>query len=170
MKTQPEPAVVGIFRYQDQLARAVERLRQERCRFTAFSPTRGEWLQRLIPRAESPIRAVTLFGGIAGIVSGLGLAVYTFLSFRLLMSGKPVVPFVPLVIIAFEFMVLVGVLATLAGLLILAGMPRRRLPEGYDPRFSDDRFGLVVPTTGDSEDVKRLLREAGAEEVRDVPA
>ncbi|MBI5440541.1 MAG: DUF3341 domain-containing protein [Deltaproteobacteria bacterium] len=162
------PGVVGVFASQQGVLKAVERLRRERLDFTVFSPVRGEWLEEVVQGRTSPVRRVVLFGAIAGIVSGLALAVHTFLAWKLITGGKPVVPHVPLVIIAFEFMVLVGVVSLFAGMLALGRVPRLRLPKGYDPRFSRDRFGLLVPAAGAGSDVRGLLMEAGAEEVRDV--
>ena len=164
---EPRPALLGVFAYRDQLVRAVEGVRRGRFDYAVYTPTRGEWLEEVTRPEQSPVRAITLFGGIAGILSGTGLAVYTFLPWKLVVSGKPVVPYVPLVVIAFEFMVLIGVLSLFFGMLIAGRVPRLRLPEGYDPRFSKDRFGLLVHAS--TREARQLLLDAGAEEVRDVP-
>lgn len=168
MRKRGEAGLLGIFRHEDRLARAAERLRAEGRAFDVFSPTRGEWMHGLTRRRVSPVRLVVLSGALAGILAGVGLAVYSFLPFRMITGGKPVVPFVPLVVIAFEFMVLVGVLTLLGGMLAIGRIPRRKLPPAYDARFSEDRFGLLV-SAGSGPDVRKVLEECGAEEVRDVP-
>ena len=50
---------------------------------------------------------------------------------------------------------------------LLGRLPRLRPSDAYDPRFSNDRFGVAVrcaPGRGPS--VAEILRAAGAEEVR----
>jgi hypothetical protein len=48
-------------------------------------------------------------------------------------------------------------------------MPRLHLPDHYDPRFSEDRFGILVNCPdAREEEVRRLLMGAGAEEVHGV--
>jgi hypothetical protein len=48
-------------------------------------------------------------------------------------------------------------------------MPKMRLPAHYDKRFSQDRFGILVYCTdGDLESVSSILKDLGAEEVRQI--
>jgi hypothetical protein len=55
--------------------------------------------------------------------------------------------------------------------MLFAGrFPRRRLPDHYDPRFSGDRFGLLVSAGRDAGPVAAALLAAGAEDVREVRA
>jgi hypothetical protein len=64
-------------------------------------------------------------------------------------------------------MVLFGGLATVIGMVVLGGLPRFRPSSTFDPRFTNDRFGVAVhcaPERGGS--VRDLLRAAGAEEVQ----
>jgi molybdopterin-containing oxidoreductase family membrane subunit len=160
--------LLGVFRSHEGVVEAVERLRSENVEFTVYSPLRGEWLERVVGGRKSPVRLVVLGGAVAGILSGLALALHTFDGWKLITGGKPVYPYVPLLIIGFEFMVFVGVVSLFVGMLAIGGVPRLRLPKGYDPRFSKDRFGLLV--SGAGEDLRLLLEAAGAEEVRDVDA
>ena len=63
--------------------------------------------------------------------------------------------------------VLIGSLATVLGLFIMARIPRITQTVGYDPRFSDGSFGIWVECRPDEQDtVRRVLKEKGAEEVR----
>jgi molybdopterin-containing oxidoreductase family membrane subunit len=71
------------------------------------------------------------------------------------------------VVIAFELTILFGGLSTVLGMVLLGRLPRFRPSPAYDPRFSNDRFGVAVrcaPGRGGS--VCEILRGAGAEEVR----
>jgi hypothetical protein len=170
-RAMPKPALLGIFAYLDDLVEALGALKQANLDFTVFTPIPRPEIREAIPMKPSPVRYFTLFGGILGIISGLALAVYTVLQWKFIVSGKPVVPWIPFVIIAFEFCILLGVLITLTGLLITIRLPRLRLPSYYDPRLSVDRFGVLVRCTEvPQSEVSKLLTEAGAEEIHEVGA
>jgi hypothetical protein len=163
------PAVLGIYGYLDDLMNAVRAVQRQRLEYTVYTPILQQEIQAEVAPKPSPVRFFTLAGGILGIVAGLSLALYTVLQWKFIVSGKPVVPWVPFVIIAFESCILFGVLATVAGLLITARLPRRGLPAHYDPRFSCDRFGILVRCpNGSPEAIVAMLQEAGAEEVHQV--
>jgi hypothetical protein len=170
-RTMQNPALMGIFAYLDDFIEALQALKQANLDFTVFTPIPRHEIREAVPMKPSPVRYFTLFGGVFGIISGLSLAVFTVLQWKFIVSGKPIVPWVPFVIIAFEFCILLGVLITLTGLLINIRLPRLRLPPYYDPRFSVDRFGVLVRCTEvTQEEVSRMLTEAGAEEIHEVGA
>jgi hypothetical protein len=167
--TRGKPALMGIFAYLDDLVEAVEGLKRSNLDFTVFSPIPRHELREAIPMKPSPVRYFTLVGGVFGIISGLALAVYTVLQWKFIVSGKPIVPWVPFVIVAFEFCILLGVLITVVGMLITTRLPQLNLPGYYDPRFSVDRFGVLVRGIEvKADEVSRILREAGAEEIHAV--
>jgi hypothetical protein len=67
----------------------------------------------------------------------------------------------------FEMMVLFGGIATVIGMVVLGRLPRLRQTASYDPRFTNDRFGVAVHCAPErSPSVRDILRGAGAEEVR----
>jgi molybdopterin-containing oxidoreductase family membrane subunit len=163
-------ALVGIFSYLDDVLDAIGQLKEAHHPIeTVFSPTPRHEIDDALAVNPSPVRYFALLGGILGIVGGLSLAVYTGLQWKFIVSGKPVLAWIPFVVIAFEFCILLGVVGNLTGLLVSSRMPRVRLPSHYDPRFTEDRFGILVSfREAEEEKVSRLLREAGAEEVREV--
>jgi hypothetical protein len=66
-------------------------------------------------------------------------------------------------------MVLIGGLATVFGMMGLAGIPRLTMTVGYDPRFSHGDFGVWVHTPPEkSREASEVLRRNGAVEVRDA--
>jgi hypothetical protein len=169
VKSLEKPAVMAVFRYADDLLRALSALETLGTEVMVYSPSGASEVQRFLKKGPSPVRYYTFFGGLFGLISGFSLAVYTVLQWKFVVSGKPVIPWVPFVIVGFEFLILCGFLISFAGLLIHAGLPRFKLPVHYDPRFSDDRFGLLVYYKGRERDpISLLLTEAGAEEVRHV--
>jgi molybdopterin-containing oxidoreductase family membrane subunit len=53
------------------------------------------------------------------------------------------------------------------GMVLLGRLPRLKPSPSYDPRFSNDRFGVAVHCPPErSASVRDILRAAGAEEVR----
>ena len=65
------------------------------------------------------------------------------------------------------FAILFGGIATLIGMVLLGRLPRFTPSRTFDPRFTNDRFGVAVhcpPGRGPS--VRDILQGAGAEEVR----
>src|SRR2546429_8636118 len=72
----------------------------------------------------------------------------------------------------FEMPVLFGALSTILGIAFNAVFAARRLGTVlYDPRFTNDKFGIFVPCAPErAGQVEALLRQAGAEEVRRAEA
>jgi hypothetical protein len=169
MTGHKQQALMGIFIYQDDLLAALKALQGSQQGWSVFAPSADEELKEALKQGPSPVRYYTFFGGLFGLVSGFALAVYTVLQWKFVVSGKPIIPWIPFVIVGFEFLILFGVLFTFAGWLIHGRLPRLHLPAYYDPRFSNDRFGLMIPC-GPLERNKwaDLLKEAGAEEIHDV--
>ena len=167
--------VAGICSREQPLVEAAEQLRRRGYRnLQTFSPVPSEKLSSEEFSGESlegpgteqsPVRAYTLAGGILGFISGLALTIWTSLDWPLRTGGKPIVSIPPYLIIAFELTILFGGLFTLAGLLIHARLLRTASVDGYDARFSVDRFGVFVPCgDGQVEEVKQLFHAAGVEE------
>ncbi len=163
-----QPALMGIFIYLDDLLGALKAAQQANLDFTVFSPSATPEVQEALNTGPSPVRYYTLFGGLFGLVSGFSLAVYTVIQWRFIVGGKPIIPWIPFVIIGFEFLILFGVLISFAGMLIHTRLPRLHLPAHYDPRFSDNRFGLLIYyPPREREKVAGWLRESGAEDIHD---
>ena len=104
-----------------------------------------------------------------GAASGFLLSVYTAIQWHFVVSGKPVVPTIPYVIETFEFCILLGVLMNLAGILLLSRLPKTHLPEHYDPRFSEDHFGIaILCNEREKQKVSQILNQSGADEIHDL--
>lgn len=138
-------------------------------RIEVFAPAPAPALLAALPQPPSPVRVFTLAGGIAGGLSGLALTSGTALAWPLITGGKPILALPAFLVIAFELAILLGALAALSGFLWSARLPRRTCGEPYDPRFSADRFGVLVATEPERlDEARRLLEDAGAEAVRDA--
>lgn len=160
--------IVGVFREVDAVVDAIGALRKERPgEMTVYSPTPRHELDHALDHGPSVVRRFTLFGGLFGATCGYWIAIWASDYWPLVVGGKPVASWVPYTIFGFEVMVLFGALSTVAGLFINARVPRLTMTVGYDPRFSDDSFGIWVECPPDKlRRVEDLLRQHGAVEVR----
>jgi hypothetical protein len=162
--------VMAIFACLDDLLDAIRSLRQRSIEIAdVHSPTLNEEIITALGVKRSPVRFFTLGGGILGLLTGFGLSVYTAIQWHFIVSGKPPVPLVPYVIVAFEFCILFSVLFTLGGMLLLSRLPKMKLPAHYDARVTEDRYSMLIHCpAAEQGEIKQLLREAGAEEVHDL--
>jgi molybdopterin-containing oxidoreductase family membrane subunit len=161
--------VVGIFPSLDSLLSGVRQLKDGGFRVErVYSPTRTEEITDIMEGKPSPVRYFTLTGAITGALFGFGLANFAALKWSFIVWGKPPVVIVPYVVIAFEFCILFAVFATLIGIAVQTRLPSLRLPPDYDPRFSRDHYGAVVPC-GDQEKgrVRQIILRSGAADVKE---
>jgi molybdopterin-containing oxidoreductase family membrane subunit len=171
--------VVGVFAHVDTCVRALEELRAKGYHdLTVYTPVPIHEIEDVLERDRpvSRVRLFTLVGGALGIVSAFTITIWTSLKWGLVTGGKYLqfspsgvigssIP--PFFIIGFELMVLFGGIATLLGLITLARLPRFRPSPWFDPRFTNDRFGVAVHCPAErGGSVQTILLTAGAEEVR----
>jgi Protein of unknown function (DUF3341) len=162
--------VLGVFAHVDTTVDAIARLKAGGYRdLTVYTPVPvHEILDTLeVERPLSRVRLFTLVGALSGTTLGFFLTIYSALRFGQVTGGKPIVSIPPYVVIAFELTILLGGLATLLGMLVLARIPRLTPSPVYDPRFTRDKFGVAVGCApGQVQSVRDILAATGAEEVR----
>jgi len=162
--------VLGVFAHVDTTVRALEELRGKGYHnLEVYTPVPVHEIEDVMERDRpvSPVRLFTLIGGLTGTASGFFLTIWSALKWGLVTGGKPVVSIPPFVVIAFELTILFGGLASVLGAIVLGRLPRFRFTTAFDPRFSNDRFGVAVHCAPDrSPSVREILRTTGAEEVR----
>jgi hypothetical protein len=171
--------VLGVFAHVDTTVRALEELRAKGYHdLTVYTPVPVHEIEDVLERDRpvSRVRLFTLLGGLTGITSAFILTIWTSLTMGLVTGGKFLqygpggiwgssLP--PFLVIAFEMMVLFGGIATLIGLVTLARLPRLRPSATFDPRFTNDRFGVAVHCPPERKgSVQEILTRTGAEEVR----
>ena len=159
--------LIGVFDDGEKAATAIRAIRRDRLGdVSVYSPTADHEIDQALEVETSPIRSFILVGGLIGCVAGFAWPIYTVLQWPMITGGKPLISIPPFVVIAFELTILLGATAGLIGFLSLAGLPRLGRPVINDPRFTNDRFGVLVTCESGYEDrVKGLLEQAGAEEV-----
>jgi hypothetical protein len=162
--------VTGVFGSIDGAILAIRELKSKGyANFRVYSPVPHPDLEAALAPKESPVRVFTLVGGLTGCALGFAYAISTSLDWELITGGKPIVSLPPYVVIGFECTILIGALVTVAGMFLNARLPKLGVTPGYDPRFSNDKFGVVA--FGGPAQVAaaaEILRAAGAEEVSDV--
>jgi len=162
--------VLGVFAHVDTTVRALEELKAKGYHdLTVYTPVPVHEIENVVERDRpvSRVRLFTLIGGLTGTVSGFLLTIWSSMQWNLVVGGKPIASIPPFVIIAFELTILFGGLATVIGLVVLGRLPVVRRSATFDPRFTNDRFGVAVHCAADrSASVRDILRTAGAEEVR----
>jgi len=165
----PTPGVLGVFQYLDATLDAIKKLRAAgHTDFTVYAPIPRHEIEDALGQAVSPVRMFTLIGGIAGCAIGAWLTLWMSADWPIVVGGKPVGSIPPYVVIMFEMTILFGALSTILGIAFNALFAARRLGTvAYDPRFTNDKFGIFVPSEpARAGQVESLLRGAGAEEVR----
>lgn len=160
--------LVGIFRYVDDFQRAIRLVREKGIReFEVYMPTYLHEVAEELDQRPSPVRYVTFIGGLTGFLSAIAMTGYMSLDWPLRPSMKPVLSWPAYTIIMFELTVLLGGIFNLLGMFFFSRLLNPRFPKGFDPRFTDDHFGLVVyGTREDLHSLEKILRDSGAVEVR----
>ena len=163
------PGVLGVFAHLDATVDAIKRLQAGTYQgLTVYSPVPRHELEDVLAQPVSPVRMWTLIGGIAGCAFGAWLTLYMSYDWPIVVGGKPIGSIPPYVVIMFEMTVLFGALSTILGIAFNALFAARRLGTvAYDPRFTNDKFGIFVPCPPERQgQIEALLRSTGAEEVR----
>ena len=162
--------VLGVFAHVDTTVRALEELKSKGYHdLTVYTPVPVHEIEDVLERDRpvSPVRLFTLIGGLTGTASGFFLTIWSAMQWGLITGGKPVASIPPYVVIAFELTILFGGVATLLGMVVLARLPRLRPSPTFDPRFTNDRFGVAVHCAAERRaSVRQILTAAGAEEVK----
>ncbi len=156
--------VTGLFKSQKETLAAVEKIQKHGWDVTeVHSPIPSESLAKALGRKKSKIGWFTLAGGIIGFFSGFSLAVFTATRWNLIVSGKPIVSWIPFFVIAFECTILFAVLGNVLGVITQVGLPQKNYEKNYHPECSGSLYGVEVASKPENvDDLKDLLHRAGS--------
>ncbi|HKQ71965.1 MAG TPA: DUF3341 domain-containing protein, partial [Polyangiaceae bacterium] len=141
----------------------------------AYTPYPIEEVWEAIGHHKSPVPFIVLCGGIFGGLSGFFLQYWVaVIEYPLNIGGRPFNSWPAFIPVTFECTILGAVLAAVAGVFILNG-----LPEPYHPVFNVERFAqasrdrcfLCIEATDpkfDRDRARELMAEWSATEVTDV--
>ena len=158
--------ILGIFDDYDSFIRALRELKEiDPERILTYTPVPYHEVEEILDERESPIRYVTLAGGLLGFGLGAWLTIYTAEAYPLIVGGKPLISIPPYLIIAFELTILLATVLTAIAYFTIS--PISRSGVSYDPSFSEDRFGISIESSDiGSEQLKEIMERHGAVEVR----
>jgi len=170
--------VMGEFHHPQELVDAIEHVRAEGyTKIDAYTPYPIEEVWEAIGHHKSPVPLIVLIGGIVGGLSGFFLQYWvSAVEYPLNIGGRPYNSWPAFIPVTFECTILGAVLAAVAGVFILNGLPEPYHPVFNVPHFafaSRDRYFLCIEATDPKFDRQRahlLLLSLRASEVSDVPA
>lgn len=159
-------AVVGVFTYLDDALDAVQKVKAANFDYKMYSPVPRHEIEDVTYPEKSPVRRVSMIAGITGCCFGFTLSIMTSLDWPMRTSAKQIASIPAFFVPGYECTILFGGVCTLLAIFAFCKIPNVLRSAGYDPRFSYDKFGVVVACN--SEQVDRLrtqLLESGADEV-----
>ncbi|HPG27080.1 MAG: DUF3341 domain-containing protein [Spirochaetaceae bacterium] len=164
--------LVSVYELPSDVANVVRKLKARGFEdLTTYSPAPFEEIELAEDPRPSKVRAFTLIGGLAGVVTGFGIQIWMSMDWPLKIAGKNIAAIPPMWIIGFELTILFGGILTVLGLFGLGGLYPRPLDEHYSPRFSAEEFGVVVRCEErDVAEVEALMRGHNAKEVNLAPS
>jgi hypothetical protein len=159
--------VMAAYHELDALIDAIEALKARNfAKVVVYTPTPRHEIDHVLRSPVSPVRRFTLIGALLGASFGWWIAIWTSDYWPMVVGGKPVAAWLPYTIIAFEVMVLVGALSTVAGMFVYSRVPKITATVGFDPRFTGTHYGIYVETAPERlREAESVLRDAGAAEV-----
>lgn len=163
---QPPGGILAAFQHVDAAARAIRQVKELGYRdFTVYTPVPNFEIMEAVGHRVSPVRLWTLIGGLTGFVSGYAMTMWMSYDYPIVVGGKPLGSIPPYIVIMFELTILLGALATIAGLAF--HITRSHRAAAYDPRFTNDLVGVFVPCPAERRTaVQQVFQQAGATEVR----
>jgi hypothetical protein len=130
----------------------------------AFTPYAVHGLDDALGLRRSRLTWVCFLAGAMGATAAMAFQVWTSaVSWPLNIGGKPFASIPAFIPVTFELTVLSAALASAAAFFLRSRLFPGRGTRPPLPRLTDDRFALVV---ADGADARRLLRAAGADEIR----
>ncbi|MCB0335079.1 MAG: DUF3341 domain-containing protein [Bdellovibrionales bacterium] len=158
--------VVGVYTYLDDILSAIEAVKEKSMDYCVYAPTYIPDIEEATDKKRSHVCKVSLTGALTGLTAGFTLAIWCGLDWPLRVSAKEVLAVPAYVVIGYECTILLGAISTLLAIFHFCRLPDIFRRPGYDPRFSYDKFGLVVGCDGNETDaMKDLLQNSGADEV-----
>lgn len=165
--------VVGIFDDEDILLEGVEKVRDNGVKIhEVYSPFPVHGLDEALGYKRSRLPMAAFLFGMTG--TGLALTMQIWMlgyDWPMIIGGKNFASLPPFIPVTFELTVLLAALGMVATFMIVSDMKPYKWPRQFDLRSTDDKHVMAIDlalNAGKSrEDIKRILKEAGASEAND---
>lgn len=169
--------IMAEFDTPTELVEAANRVREAGYTKTdAFSPFPLHEIDEALGIKRSILPLLVFFGGITGLLSGIGLQVFIhYIDYPLNVGGRPYLSWPSFVPPAYELTILLAGVTAVFGMLFLNGLPRPYHPVFNVPRFAlatREKFFLLIEAADpkyDYEQVRNFMQELNPQEVFDVP-
>ena len=144
-------------------------------RMDTFSPFPVEEAWEAIGHHDRRLSLIVLCGGIAGLLTGLGLQEWVHqVAYPINIAGKPLNSWPQFIPVIFELTILFASLSAVIGMIVLNGLPQPYHPVFNVPRFehaSRDKFFLLVESNDpkfDRQGTLEFLKGLNPSEVNEV--
>jgi hypothetical protein len=171
--------LMGEFEDPTALVAAARRTYDEGYRkFDSFSPFPIHEIFSAMHLEDRRVPWIVLAGGIAGMLTGLGLQVWvSAFAYPLNIGGRPYLSWPMFIPVTFELTILFAAFGAVFGMFILNGLPMPYHPVFNVARFtehaSQDGFFLAIEADDpkfDRQGTRAFLQSLGAKDVSDVDA
>jgi hypothetical protein len=141
----------------------------------AFSPFPLHEIDEALGIKRSILPVLVFFGGVAGLLGGLGLQVFVhYIDYPLNVGGRPYLSWPSFVPATYELTILLAGFTAVFGMLFLNGLPKPYHPVFNVPRFAlatREKFFLLIEAADpkyDHDETKSFMESLGPQEVFDV--
>lgn len=174
-----EKQIYGILAEFDtptEIVRAAEKVRDAGFTKTdVFSPFPIHEMDEALGIKRSILPYLVFAGGVAGLLSGIGLQVFTHVfDYPLIVGGRPHLSIPSFVPVTYELTILLAGFTAVFGMLFLNGLPQPYHPVFNVPRFAlatREKFFLLIETKDPKfnyEETKSFMESLNPQEVFDV--
>lgn len=165
--------VVGIFDNEDILLEGVGKIRGNGVKIhEVYSPFPVHGLDEVLGYKRSRLPIAAFLFGMTGTSLALLMQIWMLgYDWPMIIGGKNFASLPPFIPVTFELTVLLSALGMVATFMIVSDMKPYKWPRQFDLRSTDDKHVMAIDlalNAGKSrEDIKRILKEAGASEAND---
>jgi hypothetical protein len=165
--------VVGIFDNEDILLEGVEKIRGNGVKIhEVYSPFPVHGLDEVLGYKRSRLPIAAFMFGMTGTSLALLMQIWMLgYDWPMIIGGKNFASLPPFIPVTFELTVLLAALGMVATFMIVSDMKPYKWPRQFDLRSTDDKhvmaIDLALNKAMSKEDIKKILKEAGASEAND---
>jgi hypothetical protein len=163
--------IVGVFDDEDVLMDAVRRVRTTGVKIhEVYSPFPVHGLDEALGYKRTRLPIAAFIFGMTGTALALIMQIWMLgFDWPMIIGGKNFASLPPFIPVTFELTVLLSALGMVATFMIISDMKPYRWPVQFDVRSTDDKhvmaIDLALNKSKTTDDISRLLKEAGASEV-----